>query len=267
MRAHLLPALCLAIALTACSRKDDTSTPAAAPAAALLSTAGDGTARQMAYEHSLSLDAPEERIAAIHESAQAACSAAADEGCVVLESRLTTGQHAFASIKFRARPKGIRKLIAAVSGQGQIINQSTTAEDLAAPLEDSAKKLAMLQDYRSKLEALRGRAAADIDALIKVNRELAQVQSDIESTTGKQAHLVQRVETETLTLNVSSRQSKSFWKDISNSLARFASDLSTGIASVITGLAYLLPWGVTLMAFVWAGRALWLRRKRARAGA
>jgi hypothetical protein len=97
----------------------------------------------------------------------------------------------------RALPAAIPGLIAAF-GQAQVILQSTSAEELSGPLEDGAKKLALLRDYREKLEALRPRAANDFDNLIKINHELAQVQGELEEAAGKQASLQQRVDTEPL---------------------------------------------------------------------
>lgn len=77
------------------------------------------------------IDAAEDKITAIHDSALAACRAASIDLCTFLESRTSTGRHASASLKFRAKPSGI------------------------------------ITDYRAKLEALRDRASGYVDALIK----------------------------------------------------------------------------------------------------
>jgi hypothetical protein len=268
MRHHLLTALCVAIALGGCSKKEEYS--GSAPAAAMAPASAPRQAqeghtpakRTMAYEHSIQVDAAEDKIAAVYEAAQAACVAVAADGCVVLESNLSTGEYASASLKFRAKPEGIQKLVAALGSTGNVISKTTRAEDLASPLEDSAKQLAMLQDYRSKLEALRGRAGIDVDALIKVNKELAQVQSDIEAKAGERSHLVRRVETELLHVNINTTESRSFWMPISRALGRFSSNFSDGISSVIIGLAYLIPWGLTLLVMGWGVRKLWGRMKR-----
>jgi hypothetical protein len=181
---------------------------------------------------------------------------------VILGSELDTGRYVSAELKFRAKPNGIQKIISVLSSQGEVISQSTKAEDLAAPIEDSAKKLAMLIDYRSKLEALLGHANNTIDTLIKVNKELAQVQSDIEALTGQRTHLLQRVETEILNVTISSIHNRSFWKPILIAFSEFGSDFSKGVSGAITGIAYLIPWGLTLLAFIWIGRILWSHWKR-----
>jgi len=259
MHRTALLALFIALALTGCSKKSEQA--ATGPTASSEARSENGPDRYMAYEHTLDLEVDEAKVASIAETTQATCRQDSDDACVVLASKLSTGKRASAEIKVRAKPAGVRKLIAALRLQGDVVHQATTAEDLASPIEDAAKKLAMLNDYRTKLEALRGSASANIDALIKVNKELAQTQSEIEAMTGQRAHLMQRVETETLTLSITTPYRRSFWHPIASAFAEFGDNLSTGVSSVITGMAFLLPWGLALLACAWGGRQLWRRWK------
>lgn len=265
MKRLLLLSLIL-IAVSGCAKKEDLATMAPAAAPAMAEAQRGKISSFLAYEHSLSVDVEEQRVAAIFEAAQAVCRDAADELCAVLESRISAGRAASASLKFRARPDGIRKIVAALGQQAEVTNQSTTAEDLAAPIADTAKKLAMLKDYRSKLEVLRGRAGNDVDSLIKVNRELAQVQSELEAIAGTHAHLVQRVETEILNVFIRSVEHRVFWRPIGFALSDFSGNLSEGISVAITGIAFLIPWVVILAIVAWSVRKLWRRRKRVSTG-
>ena len=244
-------------ALLGCSEKNASTAPVpeAEPAASAANPR-----RVMAYEHAVSLDVEAARVAAIHAATEAACRALVEEQCVVLESRLDTGDYTSATLKLRARPGGVRRLLTELATQGDVIHQSVKAEDLAAPIQDATRKLAMLEDYRSRLEALRVEAGGDVDALIKVNRELASVQGEIEALSGQQAHLLQRVETEILTVSLSSFASRSFWQPVSSALSSFGGDLAEGVATAITGTAYLVPWGIVLVVLVWIGRKLLRRR-------
>ncbi|MBO9689153.1 MAG: DUF4349 domain-containing protein [Mitsuaria chitosanitabida] len=262
---RLLPACLLLIALTACSDRSNSAPgpmgSAAKEAVALRVAAPDAKPRTLAYDHSLQLDAPEEKVAAIHQAALGACHAAAADLCEVLDSRISTGRNATANLRFRAKPAGIQKLIATLGQQGEITNQSTQAEDLAEPLQDGEKKLAMLTAYRAELEVLRKRPGNDVDALIKVTRELAQVQSELEDASGKQANLKRRVETETLSIYIQSTHARSFWRPISLALSDFGGTLSQGISTAITAVAFLLPWFFVLGLIFWIGLTLWRRRK------
>jgi hypothetical protein len=262
MTRHVFALLVLLFSALGCAQKAERMTagtgasPEAKPSAA--------ANRYLAYEHTLAIEADDDKIAPLFDAVQAACRAAVTESCAVLEARITKGEYASASLKFRASAKGVRNLIEVLSAQGEVASRSTTAEDLADPIEDTTKKLAMLSDYRTKLEELQGRSNADVDALIKLTRELAQVQSEIESLTGSHAQLVQRVETEILNVGISSSRSRSFWSPIGDSTSNFGEDLSEAIAMFITALAYLLPWILLAILAIWIWRKIRNRRKLGR---
>jgi hypothetical protein len=257
MRTLCAALVCLAV-LAACSQHPGSSggaklleapAPAAAPATK--------SAALLAYEHSIEVDAQEKQVPQLFASAQQMCAADTDNACVVLESRISAGEGAHANLKFRAKGAGIAKLIDGMSKQAEILNRSSVAEDLAAPIGDANKKLQMLKDYRTKLEALQGRATADVESLIKLTRELAQVQSEIEALSGTQAKMMERVETEILTVHIQSVRNKSLWRPIANAGSEFGSNLSSAAASTIVATAFILPWAVFLLLAGWGIRKLW----------
>ena len=73
---------------------------------------------------------------------------------------------------------------------------------------------------------------------------------------------MQRVDTEILNVSISSYESQSFWSPIGQSTSDFGVHLSQGIATAITAVAYLIPWGLIIAFIVWLVRKLWSRRKR-----
>lgn len=263
MTRHLLVVLLSLAVVAGCAKTGE------APASA--GEAGQGQAKSteanrfLAYEHSIYLQADEDKVVPIFEAAQAACREAAEEACTILEARVSSGDGASASLRFRAKAEGIRKLIAVLSAQGKVASQSTTAEDLAGPIADTAKQIAMLTDYRTSLEALRGRSSNDLDALMKLTRELADVQSQIESLTGSQAGLMRRVQTELLNVSIGSQHRGSFWGTIADSASSFGDVLSSAIGAAIIAIAYLLPWAVLVGGITWVTRAILSWRKRRRA--
>jgi hypothetical protein len=222
--------------------------------------------RQLAYEHFVDIDAAPDRVAAIHDAGVAACRAATAAGCTLLESRLDSEPDASATLKFRARPDVVPTLLATLGQKEGIARRSTHVEDLSGPIADTARQLAMLDDYRSRLEALRNRAGNDVDALIKVNRELADVQSRLEAEDGKRAVLARRVDTEILNVSIRSDRHRPFWAPIGRALADFGGNLAQGISIAISGVAYLLPWLFVISLAVWVVRKL-RRRRRGRANA
>jgi Domain of unknown function (DUF4349) len=259
---RLLLACLLFAALAGCSNNSETDVAMMAAAAnAESSKAAGGPRRTLAYKHTVQLDTQQENVAKIHEAALLACREASADLCTVLESRISKGRFAAASLQFRIKAAGVPKLIAALNRQADITEQYTQAEDLAGPIQDGERKLAMLTTYRAELEALLKRAGNDVEALIKVTRELAKVQSELEAANGQQADLVRRVETEILNIAIRSERSQSFWRPISLAATDFGSSLSQGVSTAITGVAYLLPWILVIGLAVWIARKLWRRRR------
>jgi hypothetical protein len=249
--------------LAGCSKHPPSGAPMAERAAPDQPAAASRS-RQLAYEHFVDIDAAPDRVAAIHDAGVAACRAATVAGCTLLESRVDSEPEAEASLKFRARPDVIPTLLAALGQKEGIAHHSTHVEDLSGPIADTARQLAMLEDYRSRLEALRSRAGNDVDALIKVNRELAEVQSRFEAEDGKRAVLARRVDTEILNVSIRSDRHRPFWAPIRRALADFGGNLAQGISIAIASVAYLLPWLFMIAVVAWVVRRLW-RRWRGRA--
>ena len=245
--------------LTACGKKEESA--AYAPTRTS-EASSDKVVKYLAYEHSLQIETNANKVITLFEKALAVCQEPSSSACTVMESQVSSGDDAYASLKFRAKPDVIKKIISALSQQADVTRQSTTAEDLEEPISDATKKLAMLKDYRTKLEALSGRASKDFDALIKVNSELAHVQSDIETLEGKHAHLMQRVETEILKVSIQSPHRHSFWQPIGQAVSGFGGNLSQGISNAVTAIAYLIPWAIVLIFTMWGGRKLWRRWKK-----
>jgi predicted small lipoprotein YifL len=248
----------LLAALAGCSKPLEAPMREQAPIA---QHAAKNAARQLAYEHFVDVNAAPDKVAALYADGLRACRAAA-AACTLLESRIDSEPDAAASLKFRARPDVIPTLIAAMGHQAELAHQSTHVEDLSGPIADTARELAMLDDYRSRLEALRDRAGNDVDALIKVNRELAEIQSKYETADGKRAQLAQRVDTDILNVTIRSDRQQPFWAPIRRALEQFGNNLSQGIAFAVSGIAYLLPWLFIILVAAWAVRRMWRRRRR-----
>ena len=259
LRPLVIVAIMLPALLASCSR------PHEGPALGEKPAAQDGAApRQLAYEHTVSFDAEPERLPAIHATDLAACREAGADACTLLESRIDSEPKAEAVLKLRAKPQVIPRLVAAMGNRAELAHQSTRAEDLSGPIADTGRRLAMLQNYRDRLEDMRNRAGSDIDALIKVNHELAEVQSRLEEADGMRAQLAQRVETEILNVTISAERHRPIWKPIGRALRDFAGNLAEGIAYAITALPYLLPWVFMIAFAVWAVRRVWrIVRRRA----
>ena len=256
----IMALLVLSVTLVACSSKD--STEVARDSGVATHQDDAGRQRYLAYEHAIAADLDESDLKLVYEKVIATCNSDNQIDCTVLDASITSGRFLSAKLRLRAKPEGVRKLIALVSAGGKVSSQSTHVEDLAKPVTDVKARLGMLENYRTKLLELQRRPNNDIDSLIKIAEKLAAVQSDLERARGESAHLLARVNLEILTVSLSSRASRSFWSPIADALREFPVNLSSGISTAVVGVAYALPWLFVLLTSIVVIRLAWRRFKR-----
>lgn len=230
-------------------------------------TVGDAASRRatLATTRHVEMEVASDAIAPLFNATQAVCDADTASQCVVLQSGLSTGQHnTRANLVLRAAPAGIARVMARLRVSGGLVSESAESEDLAAPIVDTERQLAMAREYRDSLLALRAKGSNDIKTMMSVNEELAKVQSTLESATGERAHLQQRVATETLTVSIAATgdSEREALAPIGRSLRGFGADLGQAAASAITFVAYAIPWFLVLLPLAWLARRLWRRRSR-----
>ena len=265
----LLALLTACVLLAACAKHEESAVlPMAEKSSAFeAKNPQERPPRRLAYEHSVSVDTAEDKLQDLFASIQKQCAELSEEVCEVLESRVSSGRNPHASLKLRLKPGGVPKVISLLEQGGTVVEQSTVAEDLAAPMADADRHLAQKSDYRAKLEALRKQAGNDIDALIKIQRELSQVQSEIEVLTGTGAILRRRVDTEVINISLYSSRNRTFMKPVADSVSDFGANLAQGLASMITAIPYLIPWALVIVVFSGLARKIWSRRRRGSSGA
>ena len=268
MRAALA-ALAVAAALAACGKpasSDIGSAPAAAPSAERAAGAGDKRRATLATTRHVDMEVAAEAVAPLFNTTQAACEAETASECVVLRASLSTGTHPHADLTLRAAPAGVARLLAKLRVNGGLVAEATQSEDLAAPIVDTERQMAMATQYRDSLLALRAKGSNDVKTMMSVNEELARVQSQLESATGERAHLQQRIATETLTVGIAAigENERDGWSPLSRALHEFGANLGQAAGAAISFVAYAIPWLVVLLPFAWGVRWLW-RRRRARA--
>ena len=261
MRRPALLALGLAALLCACSKPAQfNSAPLAQPVPVQEKSVRAAT---LAVTRQIGIVTDADKVAGVFASTRDACDAAVAEECVVLDSRISSGADASAKLVLRAAPAGIRRILETLRHGGGVTDESANAEDLAAPIADNERQLAMLRDYRESLLALRARGSNDINALIRINQELAETQSKLEAATGEQAHMHQRIATETLTVDITAPHEAAMWAPVATAGRAFGHNVSEAAADTITFVAYAIPWGLVLLALGWMLRKL-RRRLRGR---
>jgi len=173
----LAPSLCVLALLAGCNKAGmEQASPGAPASVGKANERRDGDRRAtLATTRHVDLEVAPEAVAPLFTGVQAACEADAASACVVMASRLNTGEYAHAELTVRAAPAGIARLLAKLHAGTGLVAESASAEDLAAPIVDSERQIAMAREYRDSLLALRAKGGNDIKALMSVDEELARV--------------------------------------------------------------------------------------------
>lgn len=216
----------------------------------------------LAYIHRLSIDLPAAEIAGAHKKVVESCLADKQFQCTILHTELSDGRYKSGSVNVRILPDGVDFIIGIAKSSGDISRQSTDVEDLTDAIVDNKKRLEMLTDYRDRLLVLDKQSVDDIESLVKIASELSTVQSDLEYATGEKAKLLQRVGMDIVNLRFESERNRSFSESISNALIDFSDNLSEGIATTITFIAFLLPMLLILVPVAFLLKWVWQKNRK-----
>lgn len=216
-------------------------------------------AAHVAYEHEIEMEVPSGHLRQVATAVQQACAALPERGCTLLESSIRSGFDAGAVVRMRVAPEGVNKVLASLDGRGKIMAQSSKGEDLAEPIEDGDRKMGMLTTYRDQLQTLARQRALDAEALVKLHRALAEVQSEIDNAATSQAQLRRRVDTELLTVALREHAKAAQASMVRQAVDDFGANLLQGVAMLITFVASTIP-------FALAGSVGYFAWRRVRAG-
>lgn len=241
------------------------ATPAQSRTASLDSGSVEIEANNLAYSHSLSAKADREVVAPFIDHLASFCQSIS--GCAVMEASTSIGDyHSYGNFTARATRENIGLLneqLETSDHRVEITSRATTAEDLSGPISDAERRLSMLRTQRTQLERLQQRADADFNSLVLIGRELAQVQSNIESVERQRSNLRTRVDTEMWSMHITSNPREVSRLDpMTQAIKAVPENLSHATALAITFTSFVLPWVVVPLGLLVAWR---IRRRRRRA--
>ena len=230
----------------------------------------------LAYRYGVGLELPAVNVAQVAEAHEAACRSAGAGVCQILGSTLTeySQDNVHASLSLRAEPgwlaafrEGLKS--DAEDADGRIVETTVSAEDLTRSIVDTEARLNTQLVLRERLNALLAdRTEADVEELLAVERELARVQGDIDSATSQLEVMRRRVEMSVLDLSYASAR-QPFTRDTFAGLKRALGDffytLSDATGLVIYVIAFLIPFVILALPFLWLLRRWWRGRRARRA--
>jgi hypothetical protein len=215
-----------------------------------------GPVRHIAVTRSIALRMPGHEVAAIQQKHLAEC---AQLGCTVIETRfdrLSDGRTS-ARVSVRIAPDRYSDFAAVITAApAEVISQSERAEDRTAAVLDLDKRLEVKTALRDRLTAMLKdqNATRNTADLLAIEKELAQVQGNIESSTAQRNYL--RTITDTVRIDIS-YDGRSVvvagydFAPIKRAAAGAVQTLIASSASVITFLAAAIPWLPVVLLVVW----------------
>jgi hypothetical protein len=224
----------------------------------------------LAYEHHIFVEVAKEVLPARMQEIQTACTSNKDLACLILDYSIRNDDGVpSGTIRMRLAPTGVDPMIAIAGKGGEIASRNTHAEDLAEPIADTDRQLALLTTHRDRLAEFMKSRDIKVDQLIVVSKELATTQAQIDALGTQRANLRRRIDTELLTINLSipSFASAAEQSPILDAFRAFGSEFRHAVANVIRFLAVLLPWlvvivpGLIFIRFLWRWIGRWLARR------
>lgn len=233
----------------------------------------DSIPRQLAYEYDATLRLPAKAVSVVLADHEARCQAAGPKVCQVISSSVSeqNKDYIYGILQIRATKdymnsfrEGLSK--EAEEADGQLVSMNARAEDLTRQITDTSARLEAQKTLRERLLRLLERENDDVGDLLQIERELARVQSEIESAESWLRTLRARVSMDRLTLTYQSipkAVTPQTAKPLQDALTSFFSEVAWSLAEVISFIARLLPWLIVIFPGLMFLRVLWRNwRKR-----
>ena len=269
-------------ALAACSRAPSVQyTPlsmvserTAAPPPSVLAFDGAraapaNTQAKLAVTHTFELSMPSDQVEAVQRRDLDECQKL---GCTVLTTSLQHGGRGsvYARTSLRISPQSFDAFARALAAApARITSHAQTAEDKTVPLLDVEKRLEAKTALRDRLEAMLKDPATKTTAdLLAIEKELAQIQGEIESATAQRDYL--RTITDTVKVDITyggivAEVGGLDLGPLKRAVSEFGDTVLTSLAALIYITAALLPWLPVILLFGWAVRRGFRRWRAARA--
>jgi hypothetical protein len=227
------------------------------------------TPARIAVTHRFTLRMPSADIEAVQRQHLDEC---ARLGCTVLSTHIdhVNAGRTSASSSVRISPDGFAELAKSLARPpAELVSHSQSSDDKTVPLTDVEKRLEVKTALRDRLNAMlkdpNTKTTAD---LLAIEKELTQVQGEIEAAVAQRDYL--RTITETVRIDISYVGATPLTAGIDFYPLRQAASASgqtmaSSAATLVTFLAAALPWLPLVALLGWGVRRLFRRRKAAAA--
>ena len=215
----------------------------------------------LAYRYDMALELPAVVLAEAQSAHADACMAAGPLRCQVISASVNNpdSPRPSAFLSLRAAPDWLAEFRAGLEGEaeaagGSVISSSTQVEDLTAHIVDTEARLAAQTTLRDRLLTLLETRDGDLSDLLAVERQLAQVQADLDARSSVLAALRQRVDTSVLDIRYQAKRQivePTAFDPIGEALEQMGDVFARSVAAIIVFVAGILPWLVILIPLLW----------------
>lgn len=215
----------------------------------------------LAYRYNMALELPAAVLADTQSAHAQACMDAGPQRCQVISASVNnpSSPRPSAHLSLRAAPDWLAAFRAGLEREaeaagGAVISASTQVEDLTARIVDSEARLAAQTTLRDRLLTLLETRDGDLSDLLAVERQLAQVQADLDARASVLAALRQRVDTSILDLRYQpTRQivEPTAFDPVGEALKEMGDVFARSVAAIILFIASVLPWLVIILPVLW----------------
>lgn len=230
----------------------------------------------LAYSYQVGLEIPADRMTGVMDAHTRACLSAGPRLCQLIASNRSgdPGSSMNGSVNLRAEPNWLRTFMGNINAQataagGKVTSQATATEDLTRNIVDTEAHMRAQTALRDRLQEMLRSRPGKLSDVLDVERELARVQGDMDSTQSELAVMRTRVSMSELTLSYSSSAkavASDTFEPLGRAFAGFLGVVVWGFAAIITLIAGLLPFAIVIVPAVWA-ILRWRKSRRERARA
>jgi hypothetical protein len=255
-----------AFALAACTpeqRSQTTSVPVQAVAQQPAVEANDG--RRVALNYSFSIRVPMGELRDLQHKGLAECRKL---GCQILSSTLdqSNKRQSYARTAVRIAPQNFPAFESIISAPpGQVSTRNESAEDKSLPYLDIEKRLEIKSALRDRLTAMVREPGQKVGELATLEKQIAEVQGDIESATAQLNYLKTITETVRVDieyLGVIGQPGGTDLQPLAEALSSGFDTFVTSLAAVITFVIAFIPWLPVIALAIWAIRVVRRRWQR-----
>ncbi|WP_172448424.1 DUF4349 domain-containing protein [Caulobacter mirabilis] len=223
-------------------------------------------APMLAYSYDYSIKGAAQPLRDLMGRHEAACTSAGPQVCQVVSSTAyeNEGSRLQSRLELRAAPAWVKRFRDSLAAEtksvgGRVTGADVTSEDLSREIVDTEARLRAMTTLRDRLQALLADRPGKLSELVEIERELARVQGEIDSTQSQLAVTRGRVAMSEMTISYNSAGGlapKGVWSPLTTAFTDFLAIVAFTLAAMVRLIAWTLPW-VALI-----GLAAWLFRKK-----